>query len=340
MDKNELKISWYSSLLIALMVNVPRLLALREKGIVAQFWHFNAFELLFQFSFNFLFCWLIFQLNLKQTSLLSICREQDRKLLYCGLNIFLFVAAVLIGGIIQHNVFPNLQLSGIYLLSYFVRLGLSGILIAILIKIVLLIRGVKSKEIENEQLKTAYVQTELELLKAQMNPHFLFNSLSSLSGIIRENPILAQKYVRDLSTVFRYALIRSKNNLVRLEDELVMLDAVAQLIVMRLEKAFEFNVDIPQSFFSYQLPHLTLQPLLENAVKHNGATLNRPLKISVFIENNWLVMSNSIYEIPTPESSNGLGLANLSERFKIMMKQEIEIIKTGTNFIVKIPLKA
>jgi len=339
MDKNERRISWYSSLLIALLVNTPKLLALREKGIVAQYWHFNPLELLYQFLFNLLFCGLIFHLNLNPFSKLSIYREKNKIILYILSNTLIFFSAVFFGGVLQNKLFFTSQLPKVYIAGNFVRLFLSSILIAILVKIVLLVRSYKNKEAENEQLKMAYIQTELELLKEQMNPHFLFNSLSSLSGVIRENPALAQKYVRDLSTVFRYALNRSKNNLVTLSDELTMLKAFARLVTMRLESAFKMEVNIPDEVLNYKLPHLTLQPLLENAVKHNAATLKKPLNVKLYVDDDLLVLSNNLNEIPTPESSNGMGLANLNERFKIMLKKEIEISKSGKGFLVKIPLE-
>jgi LytS/YehU family sensor histidine kinase len=158
--------------------------------------------------------------------------------------------------------------------------------------------------------------------------------------VIRENPNLAQKYVRELSNVFRYAITHSKANLVTLGEELAMLQSFAQLITMRMEDAFELNINVDQQYMDYQLPHLSLQPLLENAVKHNAATLARPLKVDIYTELNHVVVSNTIWEIPTPESSNGLGLANLNSRFKLMMHDELEIIKTGERFTVKLPLKA
>ncbi|MBE5321218.1 histidine kinase [Pedobacter sp. MR2016-19] len=340
MDKNERRISWYSSLLIALLVNTPKLLALREKGIVAQYWHFNPLELLYQFLFNLVFCGLIFHLNLNHFSKLSVYREKNKISLYVISNVSIFILAVFLGGVLQNKLFFMPQLPKAYLAGNFVRLFLSSILMAVLIKIVLLVRSSKNKEVENEQLKMAYMQTELELLKEQMNPHFLFNSLSSLSGVIRENPALAQKYVRDLSTVFRYALNRSKNNLVTLSDELTMLKAFARLVTMRLENAFKMEINIPEEVLNYKLPHLTLQPLLENAVKHNAATLTKPLNVKLYMDDDLLVLGNNLNEIPTPESSNGIGLANLNERFKIMVKKEIEISKSQHGFLVKIPLKA
>jgi len=108
---------------------------------------------------------------------------------------------------------------------------------------------------------------------------------------------------------------------------------------MRLENTFKMEINLPDEVLNHQLPHLTLQPLLENAVKHNAATSTKPLHVRLYVDDELLVLSNNLNEIPTPESSNGMGLANLNERFKIMVKQEIEISKSHDEFLVKIPLK-
>jgi len=339
MDKNEWRICWYSSLLIAIMINSPKLLALRENGIVAKYWHFDAQEFFFQFILNLAFCYLLFYINLKPTSPLVNFREHHKIAKYLITNLFILIICVLLGGVAQKFLFLSVQLPKIYFVGYFARLALSSILIGIIIKIILLIREGKYKQIENDQLRTAYMTSELELLKEQMNPHFLFNALSSLSGVIREDPKLAQVYVRELSNVFRYALIGNNTNLVTLKEELKVLNSFAQLIYMRLENAFILSIDVKDEFLTSRLPHLSLQPLLENAVKHNAATVSRPLKVSIYVKDNQLVISNSIWEIPTPESSNGLGLINLNERYKIMVQHEITIKKTEEQFIVKLPLK-
>ena len=177
------------------------------------------------------------------------------------------------------------------------------------------------------------------MLKGQLNPHFLFNSLSSLSGIIRENPELAQHYVGQLSKVFRYSLQQSGANLVTLGDEINMLKSYGELLTMRFEKAFELVLNIDTPFFKAQIPHLSLQLLLENAAKHNIATIKKPLKVQVCINGGHLTVRNNLQEVINPEESTGIGLRNLNERYKILMGQEIEISKTGNEFIVKLPLK-
>lgn len=339
MDKNERHICWYSCLLIALMVNSPKLLALRENGIMARYWHFNPYELLFQFAFNLFFCFFLFSINLGRGKALSSYREKGRYFSYISLNFLVFLVLLITGTVLQRLFFSGLQLPGLMFSGSSFRLGLSAILTAIIVKIILLMRTSSSIAAENQRLKNAYLASELQLLKEQMNPHFLFNSLSSLSAVVQENPKQAQKYIRDMSAVFRYALVGSHTDLVPIADELTMLRSFAKLISMRLENAFELSINIADVYLPVKIPHLSLQPLLENAVKHNAATAERPLCVQIQAKDDQLIFSNSLWEMPTPEASNGMGLANMNERFRIMMHHEIDIIRSDTHFIVKLPLR-
>jgi len=336
MDKTEKRIALYCALLIALMLNSTKLLALRENGILAHYWHFNLGEFIFQLLYSFGFCYLLIYLNLKYELWLPV--NKRRYVVYVLLNLGLIWLAMLVGGIIQWNFLNKDQLPGLFWGGYFSRFMLCGLLVGIVVKIILLIRESREKSRENEQLKSAYLEAELELLKGQLNPHFLFNSLSSLSGIIRENPAMAQHYVGQLSKVFRYSLERSGNSLVSVADELNMIKAYGQLLVMRFEKAFELDIAVDDTYLEAKIPHLSLQLLLENAAKHNMATLKKPLIVKVYRSGGCLVVSNNLQPLTLPESSTGIGLANLNQRFNILMGREIEITKTANEFLVKLPV--
>lgn len=335
MDKTEKQICLYSSALLAVMLNAGKLLALRENGVLAQYWHFNITEFAYQVLVQFTFCYLAFYLNIKQHWLTSL-RNQNKYLAYVGVNFliaFLFIA--FFGGI-QRRVFHDDSFRRIYWAAYMARFALAALLTGILIKIILLLRASKQHLQENERLKNAYTIAELELLKEQLNPHFLFNSLSSLSGVVRENPVMAQQYIKHLSNVFRYSLEKPPGNLVSLANELQMVASFAELLKMRLEDAFSLRIDIPELYLQYRLPHLSLQPLLENAAKHNAATPTSPLNVVIDIRGDKLAISNNLQ--PVAAESSGIGLANLSERFRILMHQEIDIQKSTGTFTVMLPL--
>jgi len=218
MDKSERRICWYSSFLIGLLLSSPKFLALRENGLAAQFWHFNLAELMFQVFYISGFCYLIFYINLRRHS-----ASINRQIFNAFITVFLMVVCCLVGGVFQRRFFMNLQFKGLFWSGYFTRFFLSTLFAGIIIKIIHLLRKSKQKDKENSQLKTAYLEAELELLKEQLNPHFLFNSLSSLSGIIREDPEKAQHFISHLSKIFRYALARPLNNIVSIGEELTMI---------------------------------------------------------------------------------------------------------------------
>jgi two-component system LytT family sensor kinase len=336
MDKTEKQICLYSSALLALLLNAGKLLALRENGVIARFWQFNTGEFIFQMLVQFSFCYLVFYLNLQNHRLTSL-RAQNKYIRYISINLLIGLLFMFFFGGVQRRAFHQDDFKRIYWATYMARFGLGALLTGILIKIILLLRQSKSHIRENERLKNAYTVAELELLKEQLNPHFLFNSLSSLSGVVRENPALAQQYIKHLSKVFRYSMVKPAGNLVTLADELQMVNSFAELLKMRLEESFFLMVDVGNHYLSQQLPHLSLQPLLENAAKHNSATLASPLKVTVYIEGDDLVISNNLQ--PVMAESNGIGLANLNERFKILMHEEISISKTADTFTVKLPLR-
>lgn len=336
MNKTEKQIYLYSALFISIVLNCGRLLALRENSIASRYWHFNTAEFFFQCSAMFIFCCLLFFLNL-QDGWLSRLRNRKKMTGYIGLNSLIFICYMISSGIIQRRVFDNAQIRNVYWAAYLSKYLACIVLVSIITKIILLIREAGKRSMENEQLKNAYTAAELQLLKEQLNPHFLFNSLSSLSGIVRENPVLAQQYIKHLSHVFRHTLLHHANNLVSLEEELAMIGSFAELLKMRMENSFRLLIEVDKFYYTRLLPHLSIQPLLENAAKHNIATPSSPLLVNIYIEDEQLVVSNNFQ--PAEISGTGTGLANLNERFRILVQQEIDIEQTIDLFKVKLPLK-
>jgi LytS/YehU family sensor histidine kinase len=193
------------------------------------------------------------------------------------------------------------------------------------------------RESENQRLRIAYYNVQLTNLRAQINPHFFFNALSSVSALIRTEPAKAQDYIAHLSKVFRYSLSHNQEQLVDLQKEIRFLRSNIELLEMRYEEAIIVNVDVPDNLHK-KVPNMCLQPLLENAVKHNGASSIEPLYIDIKIYGNQIIFRNSISPPTFKEPSTGIGLLNLNERYKMLLGQEIEIQKSLDYFIVKLPL--
>ncbi|WP_343521961.1 histidine kinase [Pedobacter sp.] len=338
MNKNERKLYFYSAFLITLVVNSAKLMALNSEGIIARYWEFNIGEYGFQFLYNMMFCLLLLHLNLAEGKFLSVFRANKQYWKLYAFNALVVVAAIVLGSLLHSMFFGMPQLPGGRIRGYFARFLLSSIMIAVVIRLVLLIRESRNKDLINEQLHLAYLKAQLQLLQEQLNPHFLFNTLSSLSAIVRENPSLAQNYILHLSKIFRYTLVGSGNNLVTLEKELEHLKSYIQLVKMRLENTVQVHINISQDLIGRQVLHLSLQALVENAVKHNRATRTEPLTVEIYEENEWLITRNNLQPVTSKAEGTGLGLANLNERYKLQLHQEIEIQQTTAYFIVKLPL--
>lgn len=313
-------------------------MALRENGIIARYWQFNVYEYGYQFLYNLLFCVLLSYVNLKDGAWLSIYRQNRQMVKFYFYNAVVVVAGTALGGVIHYKLFGEGHLPGIIAKGYIARFALSTVLVAVIIRLVLLMREGRRKDMINEQLKRVYLQAQLESLKANLNPHLFFNSLSSLSGIVREDPRQAQAYIFHMSNVFRHALVHSGTSLVSIEQEITNIRSYEQLMVLRLEKGFRLNINVNSSLLHCRIPHLSLQPLLENATKHNIATVEKPLVVHIYDEDGWLYISNNLQPIGTPEFSTGIGLVNLNERFRLLLQREIEISKTNDRFLVKLPL--
>lgn len=338
MDKNERKVCWYGALLTTLVANSAKLLALRENGIIARYWQFDLPEYVFQFVFNFIFCGILLYLNVAEGKFLDGYRQDRKWWKYWLGNFIIVVSFIFVGTLIHRLTFGVPEIPGAIGRGYIARLSISGVLVAIIVRLVLLMREGRKKDMLNAHLKAENIQAQLGLLQKQLNPHFLFNSFSSLSAIVRENPNLAQKYIVHLSRVFRNAIIHPSTKLVSVAHELETLKSYEQLILMRLENAFQLHIEVSPDVMNAQLPHLSLQPLLENASKHNAASVECPLRVTIRNTGEWLTVSNAIQPVLHPEPGTGTGLANVNERFRLLTGREIEIERANGQFIVRLPL--
>ena len=190
-------------------------------------------------------------------------------------------------------------------------------------------------EIESEIMRVKYQQ-----LKAQVNPHFLFNSLNILISLINSNPHKATEFTKQLASIYRYLLSNNKQNVVLLSEELKFAKKYANILNIRYGEGIKIN--IPEitdvSVMSFRIIPTAIQILIENACKHNIISTSNPLTINIRIDEKYIIVSNNLAPRPIPADSTGLGLKGLKEKYQIIAQREIKIEQSETSFSASIPL--
>ena len=195
--------------------------------------------------------------------------------------------------------------------------------------------------LENEMLRNENLTTKYNMLASQINPHFLFNSLSSLSMLVREkDEERALNYIDQLSYTFRYLSQNGSNStFVALREEIQFAEAYCYLFKIRYADKIRFDFDIEERYLDYKLPPISLQPLIGNAVKHNTISSKKLFRVRIYTEEGYLVVSNERRPMLEPNPGTGLGLSNLNSRYQLLLNREIEIIDNEKEFAVRLPLE-
>ncbi len=197
----------------------------------------------------------------------------------------------------------------------------------------------KSTIKQNEELKNQQVRTQFEVLQNQMSPHFLFNSLNALTTLIAESQDLAIEFTVKLSEVYRYILQTKDKELVKLSEELEFVRAYLFLLQMRYPDNLQCHFSVDDESQEQYIPPLTLQMLVENAVKHNVVSKSSPLTVEIYTENGLsVIVKNNLQRKNTLEKSTKTGLANIRKRYEFLGNRDIDIITTAQNFMVAVPL--
>lgn len=192
--------------------------------------------------------------------------------------------------------------------------------------------------LEKEILKRENLETQLSSLKEQINPHFLFNNLSSLSSLVWEDQHKAVAFIDELSSVYRYLLQSNNNNFTTLQQELNFIEHYFHLLKTRFGNGIGLTVSVGPDSLTYSLPPLTLQLLVENAVKHNSIMENEPLHILIYSVGDNLIVENKIRRKTTRVHSNKMGLDNIQRKFKLLGIGRIHVEQSNGVFRVLVPL--
>lgn len=194
--------------------------------------------------------------------------------------------------------------------------------------------------IENQALRNENLQAQYNVLVGQINPHFFFNALNTLSMLVREiRNEDALTYIDRLSDTFRYIIQSSRHEMSTLREEIEFLHSYKYIFEIRYGDKLSFDIEVNDRYSEWTLPTLSLQPLIENAVKHNTITRSRPLQISIQTQGAVLVVSNPVAPKLDSEST-GIGLYNLSRRYRLLTQQDIVVEHSDSLFTVILPLTA
>jgi len=192
---------------------------------------------------------------------------------------------------------------------------------------------------EKQNMQEIALHHEFTNLKNQVNPHFLFNCFNTLSSLIGEDKKKAEKFLDELSKVYRYLLRNNENGVVTVENEIKFIESYYQLLRTRHSEAVQINIEIDKRYNPYLLPSLTLQLLVENVVKHNVLSKNKPLIIDIFTTaGNKLVVNNNLQRRSVQAPSNKVGLENIKAKYDLLKQVGFQVMEDGKNFTVVLPL--
>jgi sensor histidine kinase YesM len=204
---------------------------------------------------------------------------------------------------------------------------------------VFLVKQTETDKVKKEQLERSKAEAEFQALKNQIDPHFIFNSLNTLSHLIEEKPLKARAFNDSLADVYRYILHNRERTLVVLHEEMDFVNDYFLLLTIRFESAVQLRVEISDEIKNTTLiPPISLQLLLENAIKHNEFSDENPLIITIECKGGQLMVSNDIRKKRLRKESSKIGLQNLNERYRLTANNSITVNDTGKEFIVSLPI--
>lgn len=318
---------------IALIAFSPRFMRMEKLNT-----GFVAVSILYNFFFCFS-CWIIYQYLFRKTKLVTLNKYRIAIACIAILSVahLTFIYDYLFSFFIDWTLqFPEIAGKRRFFILLLRGLLISGLFYFINYYLHVLAEKQKS-HIEVEQLKQAQLAANLSSLKEQLSPHFLFNTLNTLSSLTQEKEV--KDFVSKLSDVYRYVLQYKELDTATLQQELLFIESYLYIIKTRLENSIDITINVNGKILESKIPPLTLQLLIENAVKHNIASGSRQLKIEITdSKDNFLVVTNNFQPKRSLQLSTGTGLSNLMQRYRLLFNREISIESNEHSFVVKLPV--
>lgn len=288
---------------------------------------FVFFILLFNMAFNFFDKkYFLYRFNYEQKFLIKVIST----------FIFAIIIITAISGIFS-AVYDNYQFYPNVMRHQFIGFLVTP-LILFIIYFMDLTKISQRMELENEKLLSQNLSAQLQLLKQQIKPHFLFNSLNHLISLVRANDCHTEEFVIHLSELYRYILQTDLKDKIPLREELKIISHYFFMLKSRFEENINFTVKINEDIYSSYIPPFTLQILIENSVKHNIISKAKPLYVRIFSDNNKLIIENNLQGKKNTEDSHNVGLANLNQRYLLICGKPIEVNKTDKCFQIILPV--
>lgn len=252
-----------------------------------------------------------------------------------GFSLVLIVAAILLTGFFWHQKITSEYFleTGYFMTKIAFLFVFAGSLIS---NAILFFKNWKEAAVQQEKLKREQLALQYETLKSQVNPHFLFNNLNSLTSLISTNPDKAIDFVKKLSEVYRYVLDQKDHELVDLDTELKFLESYVFLQKIRFETNLDVQIDISSK--NFKVIPLSVQMLVENAIKHNEISDKNPLQIRVFSDDNQYLTVENRLQKKTGSEGNGSGIQNISDRYEFFTDRKVKISFNSERFKISIPL--
>jgi sensor histidine kinase YesM len=322
------RVVWFSALFMGILASIPKILQL----------HITFIELAVDSSIAFLFTLFVWYYNLYQLPKYSgqevTSRFFNRRLvisLLTGSGLMVLLVAL------HQLLFPHYQFRSMMLMYEF-----RGVLINLTIYmfLFLLYQSYMTRlvGVELERMKANHLEAQFELLKQQVNPHFLFNSLSTLKSMVEIGDSHAGDFILKLSDFYRFSLETRKQDIIPLNAEINILNAYVFLLKARFEEGILLEYNLDSETLASGIPPFTLQLLVENCIKHNVVSLEKPLLIRLYTADNSLIIENTLQLKKNPEVSTAMGLENINERYLLLAGKKIDIEKDDSTFKVKLPL--
>jgi two-component system, LytTR family, sensor kinase len=315
----------------------------------------NKPELALDLSISFLFCWLIIEASIRIAKWLERFLPWTRSpFLRFVVQTLLIVASTLfllfVQGQIYEWIFDDMPLTQQELLEtwqFFVAVIIVSLFVSaihtghyLLNRWKASISEAKDLQLKAMELKEIAMQSELQSLKMQLDPHFMFNNFSTLSELINEDRETATRFLKNLSHVYRYMVQNLKKDIISLSDEVAFVKAYCYLIHIRHADNVQIVFDLNEECLDMYIPPISLQLLVENAIKHNIATQELPLIITIRSNDRQVIkVCNNLQRIPSAFPATGIGLKNITNRYRILSEELLPVIEeTSTRFCVTLAL--